>query len=101
MENKLKYKPCCGRRCLNFTCETRENGGCYCLCRLIDYIHTLEDIIHDRGVIKYGRIYLLPGSFEKFKENMNEEEKIEREKEKEWAKKELENCNNSFKEYLN
>jgi hypothetical protein len=31
-----KYKPCCGRRCPLGNCETREEGGCYCLCRLKD-----------------------------------------------------------------
>lgn len=32
----MKYKPCCGRRCLLASCKTREAGGCYCLCRLKD-----------------------------------------------------------------
>jgi len=42
----MKYKPCCGSRCLLGYCETRENGGCYCVCRLIDHIHTLEGLIN-------------------------------------------------------
>ncbi len=31
-----KYKACCGKRCMVFGCETKEHGGCYCLCRLKD-----------------------------------------------------------------
>lgn len=41
----MKYKPCCGRRCLLGNCETRESGGCYCVCQLVDHINTLEQLI--------------------------------------------------------
>ena len=41
----MKYKPCCGRKCLNGYCEIRDNGGCYCACRLSDYINTLKKLI--------------------------------------------------------
>lgn len=32
----MKYKPCCDSVCLLSYCETREAGGCYCVCRIKD-----------------------------------------------------------------
>lgn len=43
----VKYKPCCDKRCMLFDCETREDGGCYCLCRLKDFEETLASLIEE------------------------------------------------------
>ncbi len=48
-----KYKPCYERRCLVYGCKSQEQGACYCICRLIDRIGTLQDII-DGSMIKDG-----------------------------------------------
>lgn len=44
----MKYKPCCNRRCLLGHCETREAGGCHCVCYLKDAEHTIESLIDGR-----------------------------------------------------
>ena len=41
----MKYKPCCGKRCMVLGCETKEQGACYCICRMHDQISHLESII--------------------------------------------------------
>ncbi len=59
MKNEFKYKPCCGRRCLLGSCETRESGGCYCLCRLKDHENTLNDLLSGKVFQKdVGIIYI-------------------------------------------
>lgn len=40
----MKYKPCCYIRCLVHGCKVKEEGGCYCLCRMFDHISSLESI---------------------------------------------------------
>ena len=52
----MKYKPCCGRRCGLANCKTQERGGCYCTCRLVDMISSLESVIEGRSVAR-GCIY--------------------------------------------
>lgn len=44
----MKYKPCCEIRCLVHGCKTREQGACYCICKLHDSISHLESIIEGR-----------------------------------------------------
>jgi hypothetical protein len=44
----MKYKPCCGKRCMVAGCETKEQGACYCICRMHDQIRDLERIIEGR-----------------------------------------------------
>jgi hypothetical protein len=52
----MKYKPCCVRRCGVGGCKTREQGGCYCICRLIDAIHMTKNIIEGKSFRKNGMI---------------------------------------------
>jgi hypothetical protein len=49
----MKFKACCAYQCALGGCETRENGGCYCLCRLFDRLHALENVIE-------GKQFVLP-----------------------------------------
>lgn len=44
----MKYKPCCGRRCMVAKCETKEQGACYCICRMHDSLRNLESIVEGR-----------------------------------------------------
>ena len=53
----VRYKACCNTTCLVSRCETREAGGCYCVCRLVDQIHNLEQVI-EGVVVGLGCIYL-------------------------------------------
>ncbi len=50
----MKYKKCCDRICLVRGCNIRENGGCYCVCRLHDAIKQQERVIS-------GNVYWLNG----------------------------------------
>ncbi len=43
-----QYKPCCERRCLVHGCKTREQGACYCICKMWDSVHHLESIIEGK-----------------------------------------------------
>lgn len=68
----MKYKTCCARRCMVHGCDTKDNGGCYCLCRLKDREHTLLSLLdgtsyREKGFIIYepGRIKTPLGGFEK------------------------------------
>ena len=56
-QKSMKYKPCCGSTCLLAHCETRDHGGCYCICRLIDHIESLKDTIASI-LIEEGSIYI-------------------------------------------
>jgi len=46
----MKYKPCCGKRCMVAGCKTKEQGACYCICRMHDQISHLESIIEGRTI---------------------------------------------------
>lgn len=59
-EIKQKYKPCCGRRCLLGICQTRAEGGCYCLCRLKDYEDECLSISEGRSYRSNGAVVYLP-----------------------------------------
>ena len=70
----MKYKPCCNRRCLLAHCVTREQGGCSCVCHLMDNIHTFEDLINGSRVnpnIFFGDKDLQDSFYEKNKESCN------------------------------
>ena len=53
----MKYKPCCDRRCLKGNCQTRDHGGCYCVCRIIDAIGGLELAVEGR-MVAGGSVYI-------------------------------------------
>ena len=57
---KLKYKRCCGRMCLLYSCKTREEGGCYCLCSLKDYESSLLSLISGHSYQINGCIIFEP-----------------------------------------
>lgn len=57
---KLKYKPCCNRRCCLGLCQTRSQGGCYCVCRLKDYEENCHDLLKGRAVRSNGVITFDP-----------------------------------------
>ncbi len=44
----MRYKPCCNRKCMVHGCKTKEQGACYCICRMWDSIHNLESIMEGR-----------------------------------------------------
>lgn len=52
----MKYKACCDIKCLLAGCEIAENGGCYCACRLNDYISQMQGVI-DGHIVEYGCVY--------------------------------------------
>ena len=57
----MKYKPCCGRRCVLGNCPTQASGGCYCLCSLKDHESQLEDLISGRCHRQGNCIIYKPG----------------------------------------
>lgn len=68
----MKYKSCCNRRCLLANCVTRESGGCYCVCSIMDHILTLEDLINGTRVsafIYFGDLDTQESFYEKNKES--------------------------------
>lgn len=85
-----KYKSCCGLRCLLEKCEVRDNGGCYCVCILKDYEHSLERVL-DRsiGLIPGGGFIYKP---EKAYPPLHSFERIE-------IKKKLKNIRKKIKTY--
>lgn len=59
------------------SCKTRDAGGCYCICRLIDSIETCKSILSGDS-FKRGSIYIPPGKFrDKFIATLSDEEKSE------------------------
>ncbi len=56
----MKYKPCCSSRCLLGTCETRDNGGCYCVCRWKDAESTCISLLEGRSFRHGGGIIYEP-----------------------------------------
>ncbi len=86
-----KYKPCCSNRCLLGNCETRDDGGCYCLCRLKDSEHNLMNVLEGRTCLKNGLFIYSPNIIPKPIEG-EEKEKIE---------KRLQDVRDKIKEYLN
>lgn len=55
----VRYKACCGATCMVAGCETKDAGGCYCVCRLMDAKNSLEMII-DGKMLTYrgGQIWI-------------------------------------------
>lgn len=71
----MKYKPCCGRTCLSAVCETRDSGGCYCICRKIDEINCLKATLEGTFVAR-GCVYIPdPEKRAEFLNNMSQEER--------------------------
>ncbi len=63
----MKYKPCCDNRCMVAGCTTRENGGCYCVCRLKDFERSLLSELSG-NTIRFGAgMISRPGKFEPLK----------------------------------
>jgi len=56
-----KYKACCGRRCCLGKCETRKQGGCYCICRLKYAKRSLERLLDGTSYSYKGAIIYEPG----------------------------------------
>jgi hypothetical protein len=55
----IKYKSCCDQKCLLGRCNIRDNGGCYCACRLKDLIEHLKSVIDGFTIIHgIGSIYI-------------------------------------------
>lgn len=49
----MKYAPCCNSICLLSHCETRESGGCYCVCLINDHINSLQKLINGESVAPF------------------------------------------------
>ncbi len=56
----MKYKPCCNTVCMVHGCESREQGACYCCCRLLDHIDNMHQIINGKAFFK-GECIVYPG----------------------------------------
>lgn len=54
------YTPCCNTVCLLGNCETRENGGCYCVCRLKDAESSCISLLEGKSYRKNGGIIYEP-----------------------------------------
>jgi hypothetical protein len=73
----VKYKPCCGRRCLVHGCKIREAGGCYCVCRLMDSINTFNTVIEGRSLHK-ASVYIPDDAIrQKAWDSLSDEQKTE------------------------
>lgn len=57
----IKYKPCCDKRCGVSGCKTKEDGGCYCLCRLKDAKSTMLSLLDGTSYRWNGGIIYEPG----------------------------------------
>lgn len=55
-----KYKPCCDKICSLGTCKTRDEGGCYCLCRLFDHLGQMKSILNGNTVYVHGGFVYFP-----------------------------------------
>ena len=72
MTKENKYNGCCDKVCALGYCETRELGGCYCLCRLKDKEVMLLSLldgssyrVEDAVVYRPGIIPTPVGGFER------------------------------------
>jgi hypothetical protein len=84
----MKYKPCCGTRCLLGNCDTREAGGCYCVCRLVDAKHSCEKVLDGSMFVKNNALIYVPGHYT----DLTEEERAN-------ALHDLEEINLKLKDY--
>lgn len=98
----MKYKPCCNLYCLMLNCETRENGGCACVCKIKIQENLLNG--HINGTIFFingASIYVAEHYREEFLSKLSyeqkEENKLYRE---EKAPKELEKVKKELKKYI-
>ena len=85
----MKYKSCCKRSCLLYSCETREAGGCHCVCQLKDQESILERLLSGRMRKEGACITFVPGREEVPLEGMEKEDTQER----------LDECRKKLKEY--
>lgn len=93
----MKYKPCCGYVCLNAICETRDAGGCYCVCRKVDAINRLKDTI-EGTLVGRGCVYIPdPEKRAAFLEKMSHEERA---LERDYVVKEAPHCLKELEEQL-
>lgn len=56
----MKYNPCCDKRCLVHGCQIREEGGCYCLCRLMDHLSQIKSASLGHTIYQGGGIIFYP-----------------------------------------
>jgi hypothetical protein len=75
----MKYKSCCSTRCLVHGCSIRENGGCYCVCRLHDHVNDLKSFLDGRTLFISGGTVYIPDDERRKKswEHLSEKEKEE------------------------
>lgn len=102
-KRKMKYKPCCDRRCLLGTCKIRDNGGCYCLCRYFDHLNTLESGLNG-NIIFYGEGNVYYPDVETTSKILNKMDNKSKEKHLKKMKNiylEIENTKNLIKKYEN
>lgn len=91
----VKYKPCCDIRCLLGGCEIRDNGGCYCACRLDGHIANLKRCI-DGKVFHKGSVYI--ADHESYWNGLSEDKKKEELEYREYCKAELIVAEKQFKD---
>jgi len=73
--SRFKFRPHCMTRCLVGDCKYRENGACYCVCRLMDQISVYSD---PSGHFERGSLFLpSPDRAREYYENLSEEKKKE------------------------
>jgi hypothetical protein len=77
----MKYKPCCGKRCMLGNCKTREDGGCYCLCHLKDHEAMILSLL-DGTSKRYGDGIIFNPNVEAIPLEGDEKEKTQEELEK-------------------
>lgn len=77
MDAGIKYKPCCAKRCLLGNCETRDSGGCYCVCSLKDLESSLISQLSGNSFRKGDAIIYIPGHLTEVSEE--EKNKIQQE----------------------
>jgi len=97
----MKYKACCERRCLIHKCKIRDQGGCYCVCRLSDAISQIQSVI-DGKTIRYemGFVYIPDDDLrQKDIDRMTKEQKEYYETYKNSCHKEIERLKEKLKEY--
>jgi len=90
----MKYKTCCNKTCLLLSCNIRDNGGCYCACRMNDKIEAVKSIIAGKS-FERGNIYVL--DYENYFNQLTDEKKQEELAFREEMKKLLPELEKEFK----
>ncbi len=73
----MKYKNCCDRSCLLSHCETRNNGGCYCVCRLKDAENTCISLLEGKSYRSGVGIIYEPGRHKPLTEGEEKEKTLQ------------------------